>query len=187
MARSSRAGKPSTSSKASEGTIVVKPAKAASQSSMGKIATVAPEGTMSREIVQPMVLDGGRACTLEDVVVTVGNKTLGSGTVHWYKLPCWVDFRTHPLLSGHYGTVTLGMLKATGERVAVKAIDKSKYTNLDALREEIRFMRVSAVMSDPGSCCVARGFFTLPPPRCCGTPISFAWWTCLRHLNRFCW
>jgi len=46
-------------------------------------------------------------------------------------------------LTGHYGTVTLGVWKANGSEVAVKEIDKSKYSSLVALRNEVRIMQVS--------------------------------------------
>jgi len=43
---------------------------------------------------------------------------------------------------GHYGTVTLGIWKADGKEVAVKEIDKAKYSSLVALRNEVRIMQV---------------------------------------------
>ena len=52
--------------------------------------------------------------------------------------------------------VTLGKMKADQRPVAVKAIDKSKYSKLEVLRDEIRFMRVrkakanGAALLEPG-------------------------------------
>lgn len=55
---------------------------------------------------------------------------------------------------GHYGTVTLGIWKANGSEVAVKEIDKAKYSSLVALRNEVRIMQVCGNRSyNASSCC----------------------------------
>ena len=86
--------------------------------------------------------------------------------------------------TGHYGTVTQGIWKSNGSEVAVKEIDKAKYSSLVALRNEVRIMQVR------GNC--ARAALELSQPedvvsRLSSTPILSIWWTCSKQSSTCTW
>ena len=52
------------------------------------------------------------------------------------------SFALWPELTGHYGIVSLGVLRHNGQRVAVKRIKKAAYTDQTALQAEVAILRV---------------------------------------------